>query len=243
MITRPQLRPNHSLNTSNFSSSTTTVYTAKDFSGYTLQHLKAMYPNRWREAAKHFGVALPELTVEQIKQTAIDQQIWDFYPTTKAIADKMLLLAQIQPCHSVLEPSAGSGDLAKAIAQIGVKEIDCFEINSSLQKALELQEFNLIGDNFLSASSQPIYDRIIANPPFSNNGVANHTQHAFKFLKPGGRLITLAHHYNLKPSNSDLDFFNWLKLHQARFLNLGTAFQNADRKTNTPLQLVLIHKP
>ena len=222
--------------------STAPVYTARDFTGYTLQHLKAMYPHSLSEAAHHFGVLVPESTVEQIKNTAIAQQVWDFYPTTKAIADKMVTLAQIQPYHSVLEPSAGAGDLASTIASIGVKKIDCFEPHPLLQKALKLQDFNLIGDDFLASTPRPIYDRVIANPPFGNNGVAKHTQHAFRFLKPGGKLVTLAHHYRLKPSQSDKQFFAWLKRHHARFLNLDTAFIYSDRPTNVPLQLILIHK-
>ena len=229
--------------------STATVYTARDFTGYTLQHLKAMYPHSWEEAARHFGVALPEPTVEQIKKTAIAQQVWNFYPTTKPVIHKLIAVAQIQPHYSVLEPSAGAGDLCIAIAQTGVSQIDCFETHPLLQKALKLQGFNLIGDDFLASTPQPIYDRVIANPPFSNSGVARHTQHAFQFLKPGGKLITLAHHYRLKPSQGDRQFFAWLKQHHAKFLNLGAAFTHSDceasrrhRSTNVPLQLILIDK-
>jgi hypothetical protein len=32
------------------------VYTARDFPGYTLHHLKSMYPTHWQSAAQHFGV-------------------------------------------------------------------------------------------------------------------------------------------------------------------------------------------
>lgn len=85
---KPILKASTSASVSSFSSAT--IYTARDFSGYTLQHLKAMYPNRWREAASHFGLILPELTVEQIKQTAIDQQVWDFYPTSDRLINQML---------------------------------------------------------------------------------------------------------------------------------------------------------
>jgi hypothetical protein len=141
--------PSSTATVSSFSNAT--VYTARDFTGYTLQYLKAMYPNSWSEAAHHFGVALPELTVEQIKQIAIEQKVWDFYPTTKSVVQKMLTLAQLKPHYQVLEPSAGSGNLAKAIAQLDVSKIDCFEINSLLQKALKLQKFNLIGDDFLAS--------------------------------------------------------------------------------------------
>ena len=34
--------------------------TAADFGGYTLEHLKIMYPHNWREAAIHFGLEIPE---------------------------------------------------------------------------------------------------------------------------------------------------------------------------------------
>jgi len=144
--------------------------------------------------------------------------------------------------HYILEPSAGSGDLAKAAAKLGVTKIDCFETNSILQKALKIQGFHLLGDDFLASDPHPFYDRIIANPPFSRNGVALHTQHAFEFLKPGGRLVTLGHHYNLKPSKTDRQFFAWLKNRKARFQNLGQAFKNSDRKTSVPLQLIVINK-
>ena len=111
-----------------------------------------------------------------------------------------------------------------------------------MQKALNLQGFNSIGGNFLVGIPQPVYDRVIANPPFSSNGVARHTQHAFKFLKPGGKLITLSHHYNLKPSHSDKQFFAWLKSKKAKFLNLGRAFSDSDRSTNVGIQLIAINK-
>jgi protein-L-isoaspartate O-methyltransferase len=183
---------------------------------------------------------LVQLEVQQIKQNAIAQGIWDFYPTTKPIITKMLQIAQVNPSHRVLEPSAGSGDLACAIAQLGVNFIDCFEIHPLLQTALKLQGFNLVGDDFLNSSPQPIYDRVIANPPFGLNGVARHTTHAYNFLKPGGILVSLSHHYQLKPSRTDRQFFAWLKSKNARFLNCGRAFFQSDRSTVVPLQIILI---
>lgn len=38
------------------------VYTASDFPGYTLQHLKAMYPTHWKSAAQHFGISIAQQT-------------------------------------------------------------------------------------------------------------------------------------------------------------------------------------
>lgn len=95
---------------------------------------------------------------------------------------------------------------------------------------------------FLPVNQKLTRDRVLANPPFSNNGVARHTQHAFKFLKPGGKLISLAHHYQLKSSQTDQAFFAWLKENNARFLNCDCAFADAERKTNVSLQIIVIDK-
>jgi|GEM_PF-4211289 len=241
MFSQPKLK-----STIPVSTSKATVYTARDFSGYTLQHLKAMYPHSWQEAALHFGInsnVSTESEVSQIKQTAIEQQVWDFYPTPSSAIAKLLDVAQLDRKHSVLEPSAGCGDLASAVAGSGVNQIDCFELNPLLQRALKLQGFNVLGADFLKSQPKPIYDRILANPPFGNNGVSRHTQHAYQFLKPGGKFVTLAHHYQLQPSRSDLNFFSWLKSVRASFLNLGHAFIHSDRPTSVPIQLIAIDKP
>lgn len=34
------------------------VYNASNFTGFTLEHMKAWYPNHWRTAALHFGLTL-----------------------------------------------------------------------------------------------------------------------------------------------------------------------------------------
>jgi len=57
--------------------------------------------------------------------------------------------------------SASSGDLVQAIAlQIEFRSIDCFEIHPLLRQAIKLQRFNLVGSDFLTATPNPIYDRI-----------------------------------------------------------------------------------
>ncbi|BAZ47061.1 hypothetical protein NIES4102_42200 (plasmid) [Chondrocystis sp. NIES-4102] len=35
------------------------IYSASDFSGFTIAHLKTWYPNHWRQATLHFGLTVP----------------------------------------------------------------------------------------------------------------------------------------------------------------------------------------
>lgn len=186
--------------------------------------------------------ALVSLQVEQLHQQAIAQGVWDFFPTPQPVIEQMLSLAQIKPDMKILEPSAGLGHICRELRKLGV-EPDCFEISPLLRQGLLLQGFRIIGNDLLSSTPTPIYDRILANPPFSRNGVARHTLHALDWLRPGGRLVTVAHHYHLKPSTTDRAFFQWLKGFDACFYDCGRAFERSDRPCNIPIQLIALNKP
>lgn len=186
--------------------------------------------------------ALAQLKLKHLYQQVLAESPWDFYPTPQPIIEKMLALASLRAGIRVLEPQAGFAHICCELRQQGI-EPDCFEIHPLLREALQLQDFNLIGDDFLTATPVARYDRIIANPPFSRNGVANHTVKALDWLKPKGKLITLAHHYRLNPSRSDRAFFDWLRTMKAKFINCGTAFESSDRPTSVLVQIIVITKP
>jgi len=185
---------------------------------------------------------LVSLKVEQLRLQALAQNIWDFYPTPVNVIEKMLSLAQVEPGMKVLEPSAGLGNICREAQKLGL-EMDCFEISPLLRRGLLLQGFKVIGEDFLNSRPTAIYDRILANPPFSRNGVARHTLHALDWLCPGGRLVTVAHHYQLQPSATDRAFFQWLKGFDTQFYDCGQAFQNGARPCNIRIQLIVINKP
>lgn len=186
--------------------------------------------------------ALTSLEVELLHQQAITQGVYDFFPTPQPLIERMLKLAQIEPGMKVLEPQAGSGHVCREVRKLGV-EPDCFEISPLLRRGLLLQRFNVIGEDFLASTPSAIYDLILANPPLSRNGVARHTLRALDWLRPGGRLVTVAHHYQLRPSATDRAFFQWLQGFDAHFYDCGQAFQHGDRPCNTPIQLIVIEKP
>ena len=103
--------------------------------------------------------------VDALRRKAIYQQVPDFYPTPGEIIARMLQLANVQPHHRCLDPEGGAGDLCVALRGLGVKHIDCFELNDGLVEALTLLGFVPLGRDDLTATPRPIYDRILMNPP------------------------------------------------------------------------------
>lgn len=129
------------------------------------------------------------------------------FPTPPEIAERMATLAGIEPDSLVLEPSAGTGNLLKAILQNeNVRRVVAIEMNYNLAEILAQQfgqdsRVTLIRGDFLDHTKESIdfkhpeavrgFDRIIMNPPFEKGQDVKHIKHALTTLKPGGRLVAL----------------------------------------------------
>lgn len=118
------------------------------------------------------------------------------FPTPEKIAAKMVELAEIQPGETVLEPSAGSGNLVQAVVDSVDTEVLAYEINQGLcsQLSNKFQPFKCCVKqaDFLEITDfMGHYPKIIMNPPFENAADIKHIKHAVKFLAPGGRLVAL----------------------------------------------------
>lgn len=72
----------------------------------------------------------------------------DFFPTPQAIADEMVMVAEIEPGMSVLEPSAGMGHIAERIREAGA-EPDVAEMSSGRRELLEAKGFYAVGSDFM----------------------------------------------------------------------------------------------
>jgi len=114
----------------------------------------------------------------------------DFFPTPERLADEMIETAGIEEGMKVLEPSAGMGHIADRIREAGV-EPDVIEMSGDRRELLEAKGYELAGYDFLEHTDGG-YDRIIMNPPFSDSRDAEHIQHAYNLLKPGGQLVAIA---------------------------------------------------
>lgn len=151
-----------------------------------------------RIIAEHFGMVVP--ASREARQAEPDYQPRpnqrleeDFFPTPKAIGARAVALAQIAPGHRVLEPSAGTGALAEVIYQaLGSQgDLVCYEVNDARAAQCGEWQFDVRQRDFLQVEPEPIYDRVVMNPPFSQQQDIRHVLHALRFLKQDGRLVAI----------------------------------------------------
>lgn len=114
--------------------------------------------------------------------------------TSPEIAQRVINYANIRKGDRVLEPSAGSGQLAKVARDHGA-DVTCVEIQPGLAHELKtIHGFeNVHCGDFLQMTPQQIgyFDLVVANPPFDRGRDVDHCRHALQFVKPGGQLIAI----------------------------------------------------
>lgn len=147
-----------------------------------------------------------------------------FFPTPDGAAHEILKGIPLtqpadQPRLTVLEPSAGTGNLARRCLS-SIKDfsdhcgygqadkmerwrkeyrfdnhVDCVELQPALAGALQAQGLyrKVYATDFLSLrpSVTGLYDRIVMNPPFDLERDIDHVVHALDFLKPDGCLAAI----------------------------------------------------
>lgn len=117
---------------------------------------------------------------------------YGFFPTPPELAKQVVELADLKPGHSVLEPEAGSGNLADLAAQVvGKDSVGCFELQAVNVQLLAEKGYQVVNDDFLNITPTPVFDRVIMNPPFERQQDVSHVLHAWEFLKPGGKLVSI----------------------------------------------------
>jgi hypothetical protein len=181
--------------------------------------------------------------VEEAENKVRFQKIEGFFPTPKPLIDKMLSEAEIKPGMKVLEPSAGKGDIADAIKSQGAN-VDTVELRPVLRDILEAKGHNLVGDDFLKTTGQ--YDRIVMNPPFERGQDAQHVQHAWEQLKPGGKLVAIMSEGTFSRSDRrSAEFRQWLNERGGTSEKIENGFGGKDafRQTGVASRIVTVEKP
>lgn len=113
------------------------------------------------------------------------------FDSPPAVVGRMIELAEIEHGMSVLEPSAGIGNVAMWLRELGAA-VQCCELDERRRAILEAAGFSKVGGcDFLSYPAHPGFDRVVMNPPFAKQADIKHVEHATRFLKPGGRLVSV----------------------------------------------------
>lgn len=168
--------------------------------------------------------AMKQTLKEGIKVVSAPQ----LFPTPPELAARMVELADIEPGHSVLEPSAGTGNILEAIQNAEPQaKITAVEINRNLVDLLQrkfsshgitCQDFLEIG----TTESHGHFDRILMNPPFESASDIKHILHALKFLKPGGTLVAICAGGPRQTEKLQAIADYWEPLPAGTFANQGT---------------------
>jgi hypothetical protein len=176
----------------------------------------------------------------ELRRRAIYTKVPDFFPTPPELIDRMLEFANVQPHHRCLDPEGGAGDICLAVRTLGVSAIDCFEINSELHQALTLRGFQPHGRDFLAATPRPIYDRVLMNPPFSEDAYIDHVRAAYLWLASGGELVAvLPNDYRKSRSTKRREFADWLdEMGATDYANPTDAFTKSDRRCQVSTHLI-----
>ncbi len=131
-----------------------------------------------------------------------EKQTYQFFETPERLAGRMASLAGIKCGDRVLEPSAGRGSIINAIfalqdapsvvfaVELDPKNVHWLKaVDAEINQAPPQKTICVTEGNFLEHQDQ--YDRIVMNPPFTQDQAVKHVKHAYDLLLPGGRLVSI----------------------------------------------------
>ena len=175
----------------------------------------------------------------------------DFFPTPPSLIAKMRSKVRLDHILTVLEPSAGKGDIADAVTgkydswYSGPRRtVDVIEINPDLQHILRGKGYNLIEADFLRFDTFQSYDLIIANFPFSNGD--EHLQQALRLIeRNGGKLVCLVNAETIRNPFTQIRraVVNKLEDLEAEIEFLTGEFVAAERPTDVEVALINVSAP
>lgn len=164
----------------------------------------------------------------------------DFYPTPKSVLDLMMIDFKGE---TVLEPSAGKGNIIDYAKDHGAKDIMFCEINDELSIICKTKARFLKSD-FLKVTSEEIshISLIVMNPPFSN--AATHIQHAWGIAPQGCQIVSLCNSANMWDWRYKKSELKNIIEENGNTIELGNVFnEDAERKTDVKVTCIKLFKP
>lgn len=175
-----------------------------------------------------------------------DKKKYQQFFTPHALAVQLHEMAEVEDHHTILEPSAGQAAIANVVYDAGggsncvIVELDPVNI-----AWLRTDGWDPIEGDFLKLHKEDIgaFDRIIANPPFTKNQDVDHILHMYKFLEPGGVLVSLSStSWRQGTQKKQVAFREWLQSVDAEITEVPTgAFKESG--TNVATVIIKVTKP
>lgn len=141
-----------------------------------------------------YGDVLPDCPADNERPTKSESREVSknlaFYWTPKDAADRMMSEIVFKAGDLILEPSAGEGHLFEAVARQvqknGINNVRMSGIEFSAKRAATARAkgFPVQVQNFLMVEPNPMFSKVIMNPPFNGKEWIKHIKHALKFLAP-----------------------------------------------------------
>jgi predicted RNA methylase len=118
------------------------------------------------------------------------------FDTPPEVVARVMDLTEIEPGMRLLEPSAGVGNLVIAAlsmnAHVAAIELDGKRVAKLRDRVKPYDPPVVIRQaDFLHCEPEQGFDVVAMNPPFAGQADIDHVTHALKFVKPGGRLVSV----------------------------------------------------
>lgn len=195
-----------------------------------------------------------------------------FYPTPPHLVAKMYDKVKWYKVRSILEPSAGKGDIVEGFRQIynekekekysrydilcnkvpnWNKTIDCIEIDPNLAELLKSKKYsgtvinmyNVTQADFLTWDTFTRYDLIAMNPPFMEGD--RHLLKALDLCSTGGQIVCILNAETLRNPYSNIrqDLVDRLNELGAEIEYLQDEFVDSEHKTDVEIALIYVDIP
>lgn len=186
-----------------------------------------------------------ESELSKRERELVGKKIDGFFPTPVPVIQQMLDVADIQDGDTVLEPSAGKGNIVDELIanypDIGDR-VDVVEQQQSLRAILKLKGYKVVGNDFLETTKK--YDKIIMNPPFEKFQDIQHVKHAYTLLKEGGTLVSIMGAGVKNSRAKAVEFRDWVDYNGGYIEDLPAgSFKDSERSTGVGTVMLVMHKP